>query len=92
MMKTTMGIKLDDETRERLKVIGRRKERSPHWLMVRAIQEYLDREETYEREKQEDFERWQHYMDTSEYIRHSKVRSRLTDLATRARRQALKAE
>lgn len=60
-MSTTMGVKLDDSVRERLKLLGATKDRSPHWLMKQAIQEYLAREETYEREKQEDLERWQRH-------------------------------
>ena len=91
-MKATMGVKLEDETRNRLKVLGKRKERSPHWLMLRAILEYLDREEAYESEKQEDFQRWQQYLDTGETISHEKVKTRLNDLAARARKQAKKAE
>lgn len=91
-MKVTMGVKLEDETRNRLKALGKRKERSPHWLMLRAILEYLDREEAYESEKQEDFQRWQRYLDTGDAISHEKVKPRLNDLAARARKQAKKAE
>ncbi len=86
-MKTTMGVKLDDKIRVRLKTLGEQKERSPHWLMTRAIEEYLDREETYEHEKQEDMQRWQQYMDTGEYISHNKMKDKLTGLAMKARRQ-----
>ncbi len=83
-----MGVELDNVTLERLKALGEKKERSPHWLMTRAIQEYLDREESYEREKQEDLQRWLQYMDTGEYISHDKMKDKLTDLAAKARRQA----
>jgi len=69
-MKVTMGVKLDAETWERLKALGEKKERSPHWLRTRAIQEYLDREEAYEREKQEDLDRWRQYVATGEYVDH----------------------
>ncbi len=87
-MKTTMGVKLDDDTRERLKALGSQKERSPHWLMTRAIQEYLDREENYERDKQEDLQRWQQYKDTGKYISHGKMKEKLKGLAAKARKQA----
>ena len=86
-MKTTMGVKLDNKTRERLKALGEQKERSPHWLMTRAIQEFLDREETYEREKQEDMQRWQQYTDAGEYISHDKMKDKLTGLVKKARKQ-----
>lgn len=86
-MKTTMGVKLDNKIRVRLKTLGEQKERSPHWLMTRAIEEYLDREEAYEHEKQEDMQRWQQYMDTGEYISHDKMKDKLMGLAMKARRQ-----
>lgn len=85
MMKTTMGVKLDDETQTRLKTLGVQKERSPHWLMKRAIQEFLDREEAYEREKIEDLQRWQLYVDTGKHISHEEMQTRLKRLAAEAR-------
>ena len=39
---TTMGVKLDAETRARLKKPGEVKHRSPHRLMQEAIQRYLE--------------------------------------------------
>lgn len=86
-MKTTMGVKLDDKTRQRLKALGKQKERSPHWLVRRAIEKYLDREEAYEYEKQEDMQRWQQYMDTGEYISHDKMKEKLMELAMKTRIQ-----
>ncbi len=91
-MSTTMGVKLDDSVRERLKLLGATKDRSPHWLMKQAIQEYLAREETHEREKQEDIERWQRYTHSGEYISHEEARTRLTELAAHARAQTEAAE
>lgn len=37
MAHTTMGVKLDDETRERLKSAAAKLERTPHWLIKQAI-------------------------------------------------------
>ncbi len=68
MAETTMGIKLDPQTRERLKELGQRKDRSPHWIMKAAILEYLLREERYEREKEEDRARWETYQRTGAHI------------------------
>jgi predicted transcriptional regulator len=44
-MATTQGIKLDDSTRARLRVLAEKRKRSPHWLMRTAIEDYLQREE-----------------------------------------------
>ncbi len=68
MSATTMGIKLDEKTRERLKKLGRTRDRSPHWLMKQAIAQYLDIEERNELERLEDEERYQRYLDSDEHI------------------------
>ena len=80
-MAVTQGIKLDEHTRLRLKQLGKQRERSPHWLMRTAILEYLDREERYEREKQEDMARWETYQLTGEAIPHKTVAKWLRDTA-----------
>lgn len=44
-MTTTVGVKLDDETRDHLKNLGEVKQRSVHWLMREAIEDYIEKEE-----------------------------------------------
>jgi len=88
MKTTTMGVKLDNDVRDRLKALGTVKERSPHWLMKKAIQEYLEKEEVREREKEEDRQRWQRYQDTGEHLDHDEVKTRLMRLADQARTKA----
>ena len=65
---TTMGVKLDSELRERLKVLGTLKQRSVHWLMREAIWEYIEREEAAEHRNRETLERWERYETTGEYV------------------------
>ena len=67
------GIKLDEELHTRLKALSAAKERSPHWLMKAAIEDYVSREEIYEREKAEDMERWERYKLTGHGIPQEKV-------------------
>ena len=43
---TTMGVKLDDATRERIKSAASKIDRTPHWLIKQAIFNYLERLET----------------------------------------------
>ncbi|PAU56325.1 trifunctional transcriptional regulator/proline dehydrogenase/L-glutamate gamma-semialdehyde dehydrogenase [Pseudomonas indica] len=38
---TTLGVKLDEATRERLKEAARKIDRTPHWLIKQAIYSYL---------------------------------------------------
>lgn len=42
MATTTLGVKLDDATRERLKQAAQAIERTPHWLIKQAIFNYLE--------------------------------------------------
>ncbi len=67
-MAITMGIKVDEEIRNRLKLLGESKRRSPHWLMKEAICKYLDHEEELERRNQEAGESWQQYQKTGEFV------------------------
>lgn len=81
MAKTTIGVKIDEATRDRLRELAEAKNRSPHWLMKEALGEYLTREEEKERERREDEERWEHYALTGEAIPHERVREWLDALA-----------
>ncbi len=44
-MSQTRGVKLDDTTQQRLAALARIRDRSPHWLMCKAIETFLEREE-----------------------------------------------
>ncbi len=88
MASTTMGLKLDEETRERLKRLSAAKARSPHWLMKEAVRQYLDHEEAYERERAEDLARWECYERTGVFIDHETMIRWLDGLAERARETA----
>jgi predicted transcriptional regulator len=88
MASVTVGIKLDEETRERLKHLSALKERSPHWLMKAALREYLDREEAYERQRHEDQARWERYLQTGAFIDNESMMSWLDRLAEEARNKA----
>ena len=39
---TTMGVKLDEETRERLKIAAQKIDRTPHWLIRQAVFNLLE--------------------------------------------------
>ena len=80
-MASTQGIKLDDDVRKRLKSLAEIKKRTPHWLMRTAIEDYLNREEQYEKEKAEDMARWENYLITGKAIESEKVLAWLKDLS-----------
>ena len=80
-MASTLGIKLDDATRERLKSVAQGLDRAPHWVIKTALMEYLDREETSLREKLEDEARWARYQETGQAIPQERVMQWLDALA-----------
>jgi predicted transcriptional regulator len=84
MSGTTMGVKVDQETRERLKRVSEMKDRSVHWLMKEAICRYLETEERFEQEKAEDRARYQAYLDTGRHISNDEMMSWLDELAQKA--------
>ena len=67
----TQGVKLTPDTRARLTALAAQKDRTLHWLMVKAVDEYIEREERYEREKHEDRKRWENYAQTGAHISQS---------------------
>lgn len=79
-MSTTQGIKLDEEITKRLKTLAQQRNRSAHWVMRTAILDYLDREERYEKERQEDAERWERYVLTGKAISEKEAETRLKKL------------
>ncbi len=46
MATTTLGVKLDDATRERLKTAAAKIDRTPHWMIKQAIFNYLEQVES----------------------------------------------
>ncbi|WP_369790664.1 trifunctional transcriptional regulator/proline dehydrogenase/L-glutamate gamma-semialdehyde dehydrogenase [Rouxiella sp. WC2420] len=46
MATTTMGVKLDEATRDRIKIAAQGIDRTPHWLIKQAIYSYLEQLET----------------------------------------------
>ena len=81
----TTGIKLDQETKDRLKTLGEIRDRSPHWLMKKAIEEYLDREEAFEAGLAEDRRRYEEYVETGVYVSQDDMLDWLEGLAAEAR-------
>ena len=88
MASTTLGIKVDEETRERLRKLGALKDRSPHWIMKTAIREYMEREERREQERREDTARWERYMETGAFVQDDEMMRWMDGLAEQAQDKA----
>jgi predicted transcriptional regulator len=65
-----MGVKLDEETRKRLKTLAEIKRRSAHWLMKEAIDQYLEREEQVAQRNRQADEAWEEYQKTGQFVSH----------------------
>ncbi len=79
---TTTGIKVTDDMRERIKALGEKMDRSPHWIMKAAIEKYLVEQERYWREREEDDERWRNYLRAGNGVPHEKVAAWLRSIGT----------
>ena len=75
MANSTVGVRLSDETRQRLERLGQARDRSPHYLMKAAIEQFLDREEALEAERDLVRERWASYELAGETVAHADVRA-----------------
>jgi predicted transcriptional regulator len=64
----TTSLKLNEEIKSRLQDLAGKRRRSTHWLMLEAIQQYVDREEGRERFRSEALEAWTEYQTTGLHV------------------------
>ncbi|WNJ92215.1 ribbon-helix-helix protein, CopG family [Bosea sp. 685] len=64
----TTSVKLDDATKERVQRLASIKQRSTHWLMREAIEQYVAREERQEQQRQEAYAAWEEYRTTGLHV------------------------
>ena len=69
---TTMSVKLAPETKDKLLHLSKLKDRSPHWLMNKAITEYVEIEDHIEKDRQETLRIWDE-IERGETVEHEKV-------------------
>jgi predicted transcriptional regulator len=65
---TTTSLKLDTETRKRVQRVAVARQRTAHWVMREAIDEYLVREEKREQLRQDALAAWEHYQTTGLHV------------------------
>ena len=61
-------IKIDKVTKERMKRLAEARHRSPHWLILEAIRQYVDREEKREDFRQSGITAWKEYQATGLHL------------------------
>ncbi len=72
------SLKIDDELKGRVQHLADARQRSPHWIMREAIQQYVDREEARESFKQEALASWTAYRETGRHLTVGEVRAWLS--------------
>lgn len=65
---STTSLKLDVEVKQRVQRLAVARRRSPHWLMLEAIEEYVEREEKREQFRQDALAAWAHYQATGLHV------------------------
>jgi predicted transcriptional regulator len=73
MATTATSIKLDSELKKRIDRLARARDRSPHWLMKQAIEEFVDRQETEEEFRQRAEQALEHYRRTGLHLTNDEV-------------------
>ena len=75
MANSTMGVRLNENTRHRLEALSKARDRTPHYLMKAAVERFLDVEEALESERQLVKSRWEKYELTGETVDHEDVKT-----------------
>lgn len=76
------SLKIDDTLKNRVHDLASRRRRSPHWIMLEAIQQYVEREEARESFKQEALASWSTYKETGRHLTGQEVRAWLNTWGT----------
>jgi predicted transcriptional regulator len=63
-----VAIKIDVDTKERVKRLAVARNRTPHWLMREAISQYVEREEKREALRQDGAKAWNDYQVTGLHV------------------------
>ena len=76
------SVKLDDELKNRIQRLAEVRHRSAHWIMCKAIRDYVEREEARESFKQEALESWTTYQETGQHLTGQEARDWLATWGT----------
>jgi predicted transcriptional regulator len=63
-----VSIKIDQDTKARVKRLADARHRSSHWLMREAIAQYVEREEKREAFRQDTLKAWEEYRTTGLHV------------------------
>ena len=75
-------VKIDDDLKERIQHLAGLRQRSAHWIMREAIQQYVEREEARESFRDEALASWQAYRETGRHVTGQEARAWLATWGT----------
>ena len=78
------SLKIGDKLKLRVQKLARLRQRSAHWIMQEAIQQYVEREEARESFKKEALASWTAYQETGRHLTGPEVRAWLNSWGTEA--------
>jgi len=78
------SLKIGDKLKLRVQKLARLRQRSAHWIMQEAIQQYVEREEARESFKKEALASWTAYQETGRHLTGPEVRAWLNTWGTQA--------
>ncbi len=76
------SLKISDTLKNRIHRLAGQRRRSPHWVMLEAIQQYVEREEARESFKQEALASWAAYQETGRHLTGEDIRAWLDTWGT----------
>lgn len=82
------SLKIDDTLKARVQQLASLRRRSSHWIMLEAIQQYVEREEARESFKQEALASWASYKETGRHLTGEEARAWLSSWGTDDERAA----
>jgi predicted transcriptional regulator len=68
-----IAVKLDQDTRDRLKRLADARARSTHWMLREAVAQFVEREEKRETFRQAGLQAWQEYQATAKHVTHDEA-------------------
>ena len=74
-------IKIDQDTKARMARLAEARQRTPHWLIMEAIKQYVVREEKREALRQAGMQAWQDSQETGLHTTHAEADTWLAALA-----------
>jgi predicted transcriptional regulator len=63
-----IAIKIDEDTRERVKRLAEARHRTTHWMLREAVRQFVEREEKRESLRQDTINAWVEYRETGLHV------------------------